>query len=316
MAKDPSKEELHQKAQQGDPEAQYEWARHLAWGKGRAKETEEADRWFATALAQFREAAERNEANGQLNLGKMNEYGHGLPKNLDEAARLYRLAADQGNAEAQYRLGHLYEYGDGVEANFDTAMQWYAKSAEQGDKNAIIKVELREQYLRGVELADEGHQHAQYQLGRMYEYGMGVPKDPAEAAKWYRLAAEQAELKSQERLGQLLEDGSTVPQDKEEADKYYRMLVAELERKADLENRNAQYELGRLYERGRGVEESTDKALHWYLQAAKKGHPLAQYRLGRLYFEGKMVGQDAAAAAKWFRQSVRLNAPPEGAPPL
>ncbi|MDD3604116.1 MAG: hypothetical protein PHD86_02880, partial [Kiritimatiellae bacterium] len=66
--------------------------------------------------------------------------------------------------------------------------------------------------------------------------------------------------------------------------------------------------------RGRGVEESIQTALHWYLLAAKKGNPLAQSRLGRLYLEGKLVGQDAASAAKWFRQSVRLNALPNNAP--
>ncbi|HRX07035.1 MAG TPA: tetratricopeptide repeat protein, partial [Kiritimatiellia bacterium] len=192
MKTDSSKEAVRIQAEQGDPEAQYEWARHLAWGKGRARQPEEAARWFAAALDQFRAAAERGEANGQLNLGKMNEHGHGVPEDHAEAARLYRLAADQGSAEAQYRLGHLHEYGDGVEPSFDTAMEWYAKAAAQGDKNARIKVELRDQYIRGLELAKQGHQHAQYQVGRMYEYGMGVPKDEQEAARWYRLAAEQA----------------------------------------------------------------------------------------------------------------------------
>ena len=32
---------------------------------------------------------------------------------------------------------------------------------------------------------------AQHNLGVMYHNGQGVPKDYAEAARWYRLAAEQ-----------------------------------------------------------------------------------------------------------------------------
>ena len=91
-------------------------------------------------------------------------------------------------------------------------------------------------------------------------------------------------------------------------------MAEQLRFKADLENAQAQFELGRLYERGRGVEQSIETALHWYLLSAKKGNPQAQYRLGRLYMEGKLVGQDAASAAKWFRQSVRLNALPDDAP--
>jgi TPR repeat protein len=252
---------------------------------------------------------------GQLNLGKNERTRPRRPRRpRRKPPRLYRLAADQGSAEAQYRLGHLHEYGDGVEPYFDTAMEWYAKAAAQGDKNARIKVELRDQYVRGLDLAKQGHQHAQYQVGRMYEYGMGVPKDEQEAARWYRLAAEQADLKSQERIGQLLEEGTGVPQDPEEAARFYQKMAEQLRFKADLENAQAQFELGRLYERGRGVDESIETALHWYLLSAKKGNPQAQYRLGRLYMEGKLVGQDAASAAKWFRQSVRLNALPDDAP--
>jgi len=40
-------------------------------------------------------------------------------------------------------------------------------------------------------LAEQGLPLAQYNLGVMYYNGQGVPKDYAEAAKWYRKAAEQ-----------------------------------------------------------------------------------------------------------------------------
>ena len=41
--------------------------------------------------------------------------------------------------------------------------------------------------------AEQGNAAAQYNLGVMYDNGEGVPQDYAEAAKWYRLAAEQGE---------------------------------------------------------------------------------------------------------------------------
>lgn len=43
-------------------------------------------------------------------------------------------------------------------------------------------------YLRSA--AEAGYPPAQYQLARMYQAGIGVPQDYAEAAKWYRSAAE------------------------------------------------------------------------------------------------------------------------------
>ena len=41
--------------------------------------------------------------------------------------------------------------------------------------------------------AEQGNAAAQYNLGVMYDNGEGVPQDYAEAAKSYRLAAEQGE---------------------------------------------------------------------------------------------------------------------------
>jgi Sel1 repeat len=39
-------------------------------------------------------------------------------------------------------------------------------------------------------LADQGDAQAQYNLGVLYDNGLGVPQDDAEAMKWYRKAAE------------------------------------------------------------------------------------------------------------------------------
>ncbi len=40
-------------------------------------------------------------------------------------------------------------------------------------------------------LAEQGYAPAQYNIGSMYKNGHGVPQDYAEAARWYRRAAEQ-----------------------------------------------------------------------------------------------------------------------------
>ena len=46
----------------------------------------------------------------------------------------------------------------------------------------------------------------------MYEQGEGAPQNYAEAAKWYRKAAEQGNATAQESLGSLYEQGQGVPQ--------------------------------------------------------------------------------------------------------
>ena len=49
--------------------------------------------------------------------------------------------------------------------------------------------------------ADQGHAIAQSNLGVMYANGEGVVEDDAEAARWYRLAADQGLAGGQNNLG-------------------------------------------------------------------------------------------------------------------
>ena len=59
------------------------------------------------------------------------------------------------------------------------------------------------------------HAYAQYYLGVMYANGQGVQLDYAEAAKWYRAAAEKGIAAAQTKLGQLYMEGQGVPRDME-----------------------------------------------------------------------------------------------------
>ena len=49
--------------------------------------------------------------------------------------------------------------------------------------------------------AEQGDATAQFNLGIMYASGEGVPKDDAEAVRWYRKAAEQGHAFAQYNLG-------------------------------------------------------------------------------------------------------------------
>ena len=49
-------------------------------------------------------------------------------------------------------------------------------------------------------LAEHGDAVAQFNLGLMYQDGLGVLQDDAEAARWYRLAAEQGNSVAQVNL--------------------------------------------------------------------------------------------------------------------
>ena len=62
-------------------------------------------------------------------------------------------------------------------------------------------------------LAEAGDAEAQLSLAGLYESGLGVSQDPAEAVRWYRAAAEQGDPVGQLNLGDLYAKGEGVARD-------------------------------------------------------------------------------------------------------
>ena len=87
-------------------------------------------------VAEYRAAAEKGDAEAQLNLGRCYYNGDGVTKDLEKAAYWCRKAAEQGHAKAQFNLGWCYEKGEGVPKDLEKAAYWYQKAAEQGRKEA------------------------------------------------------------------------------------------------------------------------------------------------------------------------------------
>lgn len=74
-------------------------------------------------------------------------------------------------------------------------------------------------------LAEQGQAGAQYNLGLMYDNGLGVRADKATAADWYRKAADQGRDKAQFALGALYETGQGVRRDLTEARRRYQQAA-------------------------------------------------------------------------------------------
>ena len=62
---------------------------------------------------------------------------------------------------------------------------------------------------------------------------------------------------------------------------------------AEQGNVDAQYNLGVMYETGKGVPEDDKEAVVWFRKAAEQGFTNAQYNLGWMYAHGKGVPVDA-----------------------
>lgn len=141
--------------------------------------------------------------------------------------------------------------------------------------------------------AEQGNAQAQFNLGYLYDFGKGVSQDYTLAAHWYRLAAEQGNAPAQFSLGCMYQEGEGVSQDYAQAALLYRLA-------AEQGNPKAQNNLGFLYGTGRGVPQNYELAAAWYHRAAAQGAPTAQYNLGMLYFRGNGMPRDLVLAHTWF----------------
>jgi TPR repeat protein len=109
--------------------------------------------------------------------------------------------------------------------------------------------------------ADAGEADAQFNMGLMYEQGIGVAKDEKEALAWYRKSAEQGNANAQFNLGVLYENGRGTAVDFAQANEWYRKASVQGDALA-LGN------LGMLYLRGDGVQANTIAGLALLIQSA------------------------------------------------
>ena len=138
----------------------------------------------------------------------------------------------------------------------------------------------RFEFLSGSELGDP---RSQYMLGLIHDRGLSVRRDPVEAIKWYRLAANQGHALAQYMLGLIHNSGfDAVTRARSNAVRVGGAAATPSQR------------LGIAY-----VE-----ALRWLTLAAEQGLPQAQYSLGLMYATGSGVPADFVAAHFWWTIAV------------
>ncbi len=246
---------------------------------------------LAKAAEMFRKAAEQNHPGAQGILGYFYTKGYGVRQDQAQAIAWWRKAAAQGHADSLNALAVVYDNGQGVPVDKNEAMRLYRQAAERGSKEAKqtlaslqqpqrpssgqqefdegVKLYKAKQYAPAAKLfmraAEMGHARAQLQIGYQYNYGEGLPQNPAEAAKWYLKAATQGNSAAQMNLGNLYENGEGVPENWVEAAKWWR-------KSAEQVDAMGQFSLGRAYEFGIGVVQNRREAIAWYLKAGGQGH--------------------------------------------
>lgn len=181
------------------------------------------------------------------------------------------------------------------------------------------------------EASDAGHVRASYLLGRLYQFGAAVKRDPAKAIPLFEAGAKRGDPYSQYALGRALVTGVGTKADVErgmamvtsaaESGHTYAMNMLGTEylsgsnvKKDDARalkfisesaNRDDVYGLvllGILYRDGSGVQKDAKRAAELFEKARARGHPYAGRLLGRMALRDKSA--DAKTVAGWYRESA------------
>lgn len=259
--------------------------------------------------------------------------------NTSESLKWLRRAAEQGLAEAQFELGKRYLEGEGVEKSADDGIKWLKLSSKQNFRSAVelLKTKFpnqviltqeeaalaREAFNKGVghllgtdgfekdpdksiqyflEAAEIGSVDAQWNLGLLYNEGIGVELNPDEARYWFEKAAKAGHSRAQFNLSLMYMTGRGVERDFTKASEL-------LQLSAENGYIDAAFGLAELYTVGQGVPQDYSKAVEWFEKAAKAGHPRAQSNLGTFYVEGQGVEKNEMEAFKWFKKAADLGEP-------
>ncbi len=189
-------------------------------------------------------------------------------------------------------------------------------------------------------LAAQGVAEAQYEFGRMYANGHGVPQDYFAAAKWFRKAARQGHAAAQFNLGLMHRYSQGVTKDFVQSAKWIEKAAAQGDAEAlavpawarfkeglEAYNRgdyaaalgalraaatqgyaDAQYELGFMYSTGRGVTRADVQGHMWYNLAAVHGNTIAAMRRDMVaeLMTPAQITEAQRLAREWMEKRLRV----------
>ena len=290
-------EHFTQIAELGDPDVLYNIAYMYRNGLGREINIPEAIKWY-------KRAAEHGAYDALSIIGDIYKDGEGVPQDYNEAFKWYKLGADKGDCYSKGYLGLFYENGFGVAVDYQQALEWYLIASEEGNEWATFNIGVMyenglgviQDHLKALEYfkqsAEMGFAPAMTEVGRKYEWGEGVEVDLEEAKKWLIQAFDNGEIDAANDLGCIEKGEKAIEWFKKAAEKGHAY---------------AQYNIGRIYQHGEGVETDYEEALKWYNLAASNDFQAAYNNLGVMYAEGKGVQVNFKKAKECYQRSIELD---------
>jgi enhanced entry protein EnhC len=189
---------------------------------------------------------------------------------MKQARVIYQDLAERGDREAQLKLGYLLEQGLGGVVNVKEAAHWYELSGNQ--KQPV----------------------AQYLLGRLNQLGkLDTLPDYAASKVWYQRAMKNY-APAAIALGFVYE---TVDNNYTKASEAYEVA-------SNKKNLIGAFDLGLMYEYGKGRPVDIKQAENLYFDAAEQGHTRAMVQLAGIYLRDTGMFGSQKKAVAWYRKAA------------
>ncbi|KAF0983585.1 hypothetical protein FDP41_010650 [Naegleria fowleri] len=198
--------------------------------------------------------------------------------NYERAFKYYSMAAESGDGKALEYVGYMYETGKGTPKNNTRAFYSYLSGA-----NVFHSPDFA------------------LRVARMYEHGIGIPRDLKKACEYYEKCAfsrPEAALFMARVYEHGLEEVD-IPIDESKALEFYKI--------ADSSNAEIQFKIGLMYELGKGTPVSLPLAVSYYLRSARLGYTEADFALGRLALQMLDLPLSPQAALEHLKKAAENN---------
>ncbi|MDT3308375.1 SEL1-like repeat protein [Shewanella vaxholmensis] len=272
-------------AAQQHPDADYHLGA-LYWHDGRVTSD------YSKAREYFEKSAAAGDELAKDDLGHMLAAGQGGPKDLARAeALLSERAADDDFR--QYYLGKRFLYGEDFAVDYDKARHWLSQSVARG--NDFAKIEFAHLLLKAPqnesdyqqakidfeEFALKWNEDALLGLGKIYEQGLGVSRQPIKALMYYQLAAMSNRADHLKELARLSQQLGTL--EIREAERLRDSFLHQYPIPAEQQQYFYSYKAESFLSGEKPTQEALQAAETWYIKSAELGNEIAMRELVNIY---------------------------------
>ena len=222
---------MEAQAIKGAADAQMELGEIYYLGRGVTRNYAKATTWFG-------KAARQGHPRAQCYLGEIHEKGFENKINYKRAVKWYRKAAAQGDAQAQYCLGSIYERGvDERKVYFSTQQGGVKFRAPREFENPeyFVPREMQKDPVSDYALSPFTDPYKEQETTKShYRHGFALEKDYTEAVNWYQKAADQGHMHAQINLGMLYANGRGTARDPVMAYVWFKVASSDSDSESDV----------------------------------------------------------------------------------